>query len=455
MPINNALTPEGLNALGAAFGYYPQLRRNRTVQDPRAALDMPVQALRGRVATTLGTVPDILNMLRTPMPMEMYGETDYGPQTQVPYGSQELLKTLPLPPQGPAQQAAANLGALAPITPMEALQAARLARQAALAGGRATVAGGKALAPVAGDMLMNYMVKQKMILPLDVYHGTPHRFPPTANNPLGEFDASKIGTGEGAQAYGHGIYTGGNIKTGEEYVKTTARTEIVDPTGKTLYKELPRRMVTGESRAADALDYAFQIQSSNPFAYAADQVRRFGEGPNVQAALKTLGEWEKVGARSKAGSGYLYKADLPDEKIAQMIDWYYPVQENVRQKVSAAALEKFGSGSTGTSGAHLYAEIAKEFERLGSKNPKVDASEFLRQQGVSGIKYLDNFSRRQPEWIIQSPKGGQNIFNSEAGALEFLQRNPEGKMIPPAQTYNYVMFPGEEKNIKILERQDR
>ena len=455
MPIKNALTPEGLNALGAAFGFYPQLRRNRTVQDPRAALDIPVQVVRGRVATTLGTVPDILNMLRTPMPMEMYGDTDYGPQTQVPYGSQELLKTLPLPPQGPAQQAAANLGALAPMTPAEALQAARLARQAALAGGKATVAGGKALAPVAGDMLMNYMVKQKMILPLDVYHGTPHRFPPTANNPLGEFDASKIGTGEGAQAYGHGIYTGGNIKTGEEYVKTTARTEIVDPTGKTLYKELPRRMVTGESRAADALDYAFQIQSSNPFAYAADQVRRFGEGPNVQAALKTLGEWEKVGARSKAGSGYLYKADLPDEKIAQMIDWYYPVQEDVRQKVSAAALEKFGSGSTGTSGAHLYAEIAKEFERLGSKNPKVDASEFLRQQGVPGIKYLDNFSRRQPEWIIQSPKGGQNIFNSEAGALEFLQRNPEGKMIPPAQTYNYVMFPGEEKNIKILERQAR
>jgi hypothetical protein len=40
MPINNALTPEGLNALGAAFGFYPQLRRNRTVQDPRAALDI-------------------------------------------------------------------------------------------------------------------------------------------------------------------------------------------------------------------------------------------------------------------------------------------------------------------------------------------------------------------------------------------------------------------------------
>ena len=165
-------------------------------------------------------------------------------------------------------------------------------------------------------------------------------------------------------------------------------------------------------------------------------------------------QWEKAGAKTRATEGYLYKADLPDEKIDQMIDWFYPVPENVRQKVSSAALEKFGSGSTGTSGAHLYTELSKEFERLGSKNPKVDASEFLRQQGVTGIKYLDNFSRRQPEWIIQSPQGGQNIFNSEAGALEFLQKNPDGKMIPPSQTYNYVMFPGEEQNIKILERSD-
>jgi len=54
----------------------------------------------------------------------------------------------------------------------------------------------------------------------------------------------------------------------------------------------------------------------------------------------------------------------------------------------------------------------------------------------------------------QSPQGGQNIFNSEVGALEFLQRNPEGTMIPPSQTYNYVMFPGEEQNIKILQREE-
>lgn len=156
MPINNALTPEGQNALGAAFGYYPQLRRNRTIQDPRLAAEMPLQFARGRVAATAGAIPDILNLVRTPMPMEMYGDVDYGPQAQVPYGSQELLRTLPLPPQGAAQTAAANVGAVVPLTPMEALQAARAARQAAFATGRT-------LGPAAARMTEGYLQRQGLM----------------------------------------------------------------------------------------------------------------------------------------------------------------------------------------------------------------------------------------------------------------------------------------------------
>jgi len=33
---------------------------------------------------------------------------------------------------------------------------------------------------------------------MTAFHGSPHRFAPTPKNPLGEFDASRIGTGEGA-----------------------------------------------------------------------------------------------------------------------------------------------------------------------------------------------------------------------------------------------------------------
>lgn len=189
MPQYNALADENQNALNqAAFGFFPQLRRNRTVQNPRAALDMPVQFARGRVAATAGMPSDILNMLRTPLPMEMYGNVDYSPQTQVPYGSQELLKTLPLPPQGSAQEVAANLGTLAPLTPMEALQAARLARQAALAGG-ATV---KQAAQIAGQEMANRMLQGKSTipgLPTEIAP-SPMKFalPPSGRSGFGAFD---------------------------------------------------------------------------------------------------------------------------------------------------------------------------------------------------------------------------------------------------------------------------
>jgi len=132
----NSLTPPGQNELGAAFGYYPQLRRNRTVQDPVGATEVPLQMLRGRVAGTLGLPSDVLNVVRSPMPMEMFGDVDYSQQKLLPYGTSQLLKELPLKPTSRVGEVAGEIGSVAPMTPAEALKAARLARQAALAGGR-------------------------------------------------------------------------------------------------------------------------------------------------------------------------------------------------------------------------------------------------------------------------------------------------------------------------------
>jgi predicted GNAT family acetyltransferase len=75
--------------------------------------------------------------------MEVYGDVNYAPQQQVPYGSQELMQTLPLAPTSPAGQLAGNVGSFVPMTPAEALQAARVARQAALAGGKVAKKGAR------------------------------------------------------------------------------------------------------------------------------------------------------------------------------------------------------------------------------------------------------------------------------------------------------------------------
>jgi hypothetical protein len=416
MPIYNALADKNQNALNqAAFGFFPQLRRNRTVQDPRAALDMPVQALRGRLAATAGMPSDILNMLRTPMPMEMYGNVDYGPQTQVPYGSQELLKTLPLPPQGPAQQAAANLGSLAPLTPMEALQAARVARQAALASKEAAVAGGKALAPVAGDMLMNYMVKQKMILPLDVYHGSPHRFPPTARNPLGEFDASKIGTGEGAQVYGHGLYTAEAPAVATEYQRQLGTQ--MKYKGEQFYDPIVGKK-TGTTGNTELDDYLLSYLGDTgvirkELLTAAKEMRSAKNPQAVKEYQALMGELRKVRSDvTAANTGSLYKVDLPDEQIAKMLDYdktWKQQPKNVQDAINIDSLLKYyGTDDISTSQVLYHAKQ--------NMSPAAFA-EFLRSKGVPGVKYFDEKSRAAGEG-----------------------------------TRNFVIFPGEEKSMTILER---
>ena len=114
------------------------------MQDPIGATEVPLQMLRGRVAGTLGLPSDVLNVVRSPMPMEMFGDVDYSQQKLLPYGTSQLLKELPLAPTSRVGEVAGEIGSVAPMTPAEALKAARLARQAALAGDKAVMAVGKA-----------------------------------------------------------------------------------------------------------------------------------------------------------------------------------------------------------------------------------------------------------------------------------------------------------------------
>ena len=44
---------------------------------------------------------------------------------------------------------------------------------------------------------------------ITAFHGSPHKF--------SKFDMGKIGTGEGAQAYGHGLYAAENPKVAKDY----------------------------------------------------------------------------------------------------------------------------------------------------------------------------------------------------------------------------------------------
>ena len=80
----------------------------------------------------------------------------------------------------------------------------------------------------------------------------------------------------------------------------------------------------------------------------------------------------------------------------------------------------------------------------------------LRDAGIPGIKYLDEGSRNLANtWIVRHPQGGENVFSSKASAEAYLKRNPEETLIEPKVTSNFVVFPGNENMLTILERNNQ
>lgn len=351
--------------------------------------------------------------------------------------------------------------------------------------------------------------------PLDVYHGTPHTLPPTERNPLGEFDASKIGTGEGGQAYGYGIYTAEAPDVAKGYARNLANADKMNQGRLTAHANAQRLAeLTGSPEyAADDIRFVLESNPDHEQKKLLNETLKFLESGDYKKPLENKGN--------------LYKVDLPDEKIATMLDWDKPVsqQKNVMGALRKEAEQrvknrlqvdiendirsKLPSQNIGNDYMALFGDqnIAKNqdikqqaLDRLNKldlkplieqelnsfKTPDMtwdmsgrdlyqllsqrsgspqQASGLLQSQGIAGIRYLDSQSRptnitniRLAD-LYQKYKG-----NAEAAVDEFMRsvyntpkkkaemRKQFLKELEAQKTSNFVVFPGEEKNMTILER---
>lgn len=249
-----------------------------------------------------------------------------------------------------------------------------------------------------------------------VFHGTPYRG-------IEKFDTTKIGTGEGAQAYGYGLYFAGRKEIAEFYRRTLTERLANDPefwAGVKLPPGLSRAEIT-------ELDGLYALLNKN----------RDGNGRPLNdaesARWKTLRD--KESARTDAinearPKGQLYEVEIPEdnefllwdkrlsEQPAKVIEALAPFIErhkaNQRKVMSAfppAEVEReIAAGLKTITGQELY-EQAGYIEAGGDRS----ASEYLLGLGIRGIKYLDGTSR-------------------SAG---------DG-------SYNYVLFSGEDAQIAAL-----
>ena len=264
---------------------------------------------------------------------------------------------------------------------------------------------------------------------LDVYHGTPHTFDPETGAPLGRFRSEKIGTGEGAQAYGYGLYFAESPDVAKEYQLKLSGVGRVQPMIDQ-YGSVDAAIAETEKRIAHFRN-AVAEKRSNPATNAG--MLQIAE-KSLEGSEKALQDLRSIKAGNLGNQGSRYKVDLPDAKIEQMLDWDKPIsQQPAMQKAftkfwkglsknerAQAVFDEFGDYDLAEQMAKSPGEVRGRLaytlmtHHLGDQ---AAASDFLRQQGVPGIKYLDAGSRK-----------------GEKG------------------TRNFVVFPGEEQSLNILSR---
>ena len=169
----------------------------------------------------------------------------------------------------------------------------------------------KAMAELAMQTPFNAMI---------AYHGTPHKI-------LGGFDISKVGTGEGAQAYGHGMYFAEAKPVAQQYA--TDRSYVGKfMTGTPDTTPWDAKRIAQDTLNVHGEDAIAQLEKTLKNNSYSKNPKQLEANKQVQEAIDLL----KTNELKPTGN--LYKVDIPDEHIPNMLDWDKPLN-----KQSAKVLE--------------------------------------------------------------------------------------------------------------------
>lgn len=207
------------------------------------------------------------------------------------------------------------------------------------------------------------------------YHGSPHSFD--------EFSTENIGTGEGAQAYGHGLYFAESEGVAKSYRDALAKTGGV----------------TAEDTAARILestggDYNKALAEANTRFN-----RALSQGKMEPEAYQKMLEVNRLLLNETPLGGSMYEVNIranPED----FLDWDAPLSEQptVLDAIDRTwgdpeiVLTQLGGLTPETSGGDFISAL----QGLGQSNT-VGASERLRTSGIPGIRYYDAVSRGAEE----------------------------------------------------------
>jgi len=257
-----------------------------------------------------------------------------------------------------------------------------------------------------------------------VWHGSPHKF--------NKFSMDKIGTGEGAQAYGHGLYLAESPEVAKSYQDLAKRV------GPQVDGAPLNKMNASFAESALTNMYQNRLVAGLPPDIAATQTAKWGE-THPQIGKDVADSF--VQRLAPPPNGSLYKTDIPDEAVARFLDWDKPLSQQAPEV--QAALEKSKNKQLRAMLDYAkvpYSEMAGgEAKTMGeafrllnlnlhgkSSADSAKASALLAKQGIPGIRYLDGGSR-------SAGQGSSNFVAFDPEMIRILERNGQATGAVPWQ----------------------
>jgi len=278
------------------------------------------------------------------------------------------------------------------------------------------------------------------------YHGSPHDFD--------RFSMDKIGTGEGAQAYGHGLYFAENEGVARNYrdalqFKAPVQADGSAPAG-------PMAIVANAVR--DARKYP-EPERSDALRRWLDETEAMASGPyappdmlqSVKEARRLIDSGEVKPDLGPAGR--MYEVDInasPDE----FLDWDKPLSEqpeSIRrallsdERMQDVLAMREWSGSEyeppsgewvlkGDAGDSAYRMLSDEFGGYDK------AAEALRAAGIKGIRYKDAGSRATSGGELLGVERGADGWKAK---VRVTNRSGVGIQAPADMVTTSKAFPSE------------
>jgi hypothetical protein len=219
---------------------------------------------------------------------------------------------------------------------------------------------------------------------ITTYHGSPHDFD--------EFDMSKIGTGEGAQAYGHGLYFAENENVAKGY-RDNISSQALDGAKAVLQR------VGGDVDAAiaDRVNALSRFEERYSQGDIDDGLYQFMKNLG-RGQIEQLKQYKNKGDFTK---GHMYEVNINADP-ADFLDYDAPLSEqSAWQKIRNfwdetlgdpdIIQERLGVAPENTTGVNQIYSALTDFGSDPAKN--ANFSNELKNSGVKGIKYLDQGSR--------------------------------------------------------------